>query len=86
MFTNICRITDIQYRYNEADNGWVTFEHVRIPRTYILMGHSVLSRNGTYAADLNRAKQSYSVMLLMRGKMPAVFAVQLAQAVTIATR
>ncbi|OSS48556.1 hypothetical protein B5807_06997 [Epicoccum nigrum] len=52
----------------------------------MLMGHSVLRRDGTHTADLNRAKSSYSVMLLVRGKMPAIFAVQLAQAVTIATR
>jgi len=52
----------------------------------MLMGHSVLRRDGTYTADYNRAKLSYSVMLLVRGKMPAIFAVQLAQAVTIATR
>jgi acyl-CoA oxidase len=52
----------------------------------MLMGHSVLRRDGTYTADDNRAILSYSVMLLIRGKMPAIFAVQLAQAVTIATR
>lgn len=82
----VCGITDNDYRYNEADNGWATFDHVRIPRTDMLMGHSILRRDGTYTADLNRAKLSYSVMLLVRGKMPAVFAVQLAQAVTIVTR
>lgn len=74
----VCGITDNDYRYNEADNGWATFDHVRIPRTDMLMGHSILRRDGTYTADLNRAKLSYSVMLLVRGKMPAVFAVQLA--------
>lgn len=52
----------------------------------MLMGHSILRRDGTYTADYNRAKLSYSVMLLVRGKMPTIFAVQLAQAVTIATR
>jgi acyl-CoA oxidase len=86
IFTNTFRITGNEDKYNEADNGWATFDHVRIPRTDMLMGHSVLRRDGTHTADLNRAKSSYSVMLLVRGKMPAIFAVQLAQAVTIATR
>ncbi|KAF1351516.1 acyl-CoA oxidase [Lizonia empirigonia] len=72
--------------YNEADNGYATFDHVRIPRTDILMGHSQLSKDGTYTADQNRAKLSYSVMLLDRSKMPSIFSVQLGQAVTIATR
>ncbi|KAF1922622.1 acyl-CoA oxidase [Didymella exigua CBS 183.55] len=72
--------------YNEKDNGYAAFEHVRIPRTYMLMGHSTLKCDGTCTADYNRAKLSYSVMLLVRSKMPAIFAVQLAQAVTIATR
>ncbi|KAF1831620.1 acyl-CoA oxidase [Decorospora gaudefroyi] len=72
--------------YNEADNGFASFNHVRIPRSHMLMAHSQLSRNGTFAEDPLRAKLSYSVMLLVRGKMPGVFAVQLAQALTIATR
>jgi acyl-CoA oxidase len=50
------------------------------------MAHSQLLRNGTFTEDLLRAKLSYSVMLLVRSKMPSIFSVQLAQAVTIATR
>jgi hypothetical protein len=41
---------------------------------------------GTFTKDPPRAKLSYSVMLLVRGKMPSIFSVQLEQAVTIATR
>jgi acyl-CoA oxidase len=50
------------------------------------MAHSQLSCDGTFTKDPPRARLSYSVMLLVRGKMPGVFSVQLAQAVTIATR
>ncbi|KAH7397212.1 hypothetical protein BKA66DRAFT_408587 [Pyrenochaeta sp. MPI-SDFR-AT-0127] len=72
--------------YNHADNGFASFTHVRIPRAHMLMAHSQLSRNGTYSADKLRTKSSYSVMLLVRSKMPSIFALQLAQATTIAAR
>jgi acyl-CoA oxidase len=50
------------------------------------MAHSQLARDGTFTKDPLRAKLSYSVMLLVRGRMPSIFTVQLAQALTIATR
>lgn len=52
----------------------------------MLMAHSQLARDGTFSKDPLRAKLSYSVMLLVRSKMPEVFTVKLAQALTIATR
>jgi acyl-CoA oxidase len=52
----------------------------------MLSAHAQLSRNGIYTTTPLRSKLSYSVMLLVRHKMPGVFAIQLAQAVTIATR
>jgi len=52
----------------------------------MLMAHSQLSCEGAFTKDPLRAKLSYSVMLLVRSKMPGVFSVQLAQALTIATR
>lgn len=73
-------------RYNEADNGFASFDHVRIPRTNMLMAHNQLSRSGVYTKSPLRQKLSYSVMLLVRSNMPGVFAAQLAQALTIATR
>jgi acyl-CoA oxidase len=52
----------------------------------MLMTHSQLARDGTFTKDPLLAKLSYSVMLLVRGRMPGIFTVQLAQALTIATR
>ncbi|KAH6863642.1 acyl-CoA dehydrogenase/oxidase C-terminal [Alternaria alternata] len=72
--------------YNEADNGFASFDQVRIPQSQMLMAHSQLARDGTFTKDPLRAKLSYSVMLLVRGRMPGIFTVQLAQALTIATR
>lgn len=52
----------------------------------MLAAHAQLSRAGVYITSHLRSKLLYSVMLLVRHKMPSVFTVQLAQAVTIATR
>jgi acyl-CoA oxidase len=52
----------------------------------MLAAHAQLSSTGIYTTLPLRSKLSYSVMLLVRHKMPGAFAVQLAQAVTIATR
>jgi acyl-CoA oxidase len=52
----------------------------------MLAAHAQLSSTGVYTTSPLSSKLSYSVMLLVRHKMPGVFAVQLAQAVTIATR
>jgi acyl-CoA oxidase len=78
--------TDARSIYNEADNSFAPFDHVRVPRSHMLMAHSQLSRNGTFTKVSLRTKLSYSVMLLARGKIPGVLTVQLAQALTIATR
>lgn len=50
------------------------------------MGHGILRYDNTDTAYYDRVKSLYSVMLLVRSKIPAIFAVQPAQAVTIATR
>ncbi|USP79477.1 Peroxisomal acyl-coenzyme A oxidase 1 [Curvularia clavata] len=76
----------LKYGYNEADNGFASFDHVRIPRSHMLMAHSQLARDGTFTTESLGSKLSYSVMLLVRSKMPAVFTLKLAQALTIATR
>jgi acyl-CoA oxidase len=52
----------------------------------MLAAHAQLATDGTYSKSPLRSKLSYSVMLLVRSRMPGIFAVQLAQATTIATR
>jgi acyl-CoA oxidase len=52
----------------------------------MLAAHAQLSSTGIYSTSPLRSKLSYSVMLPVRHKMPAVFAIQFTQAVTIATR
>ena len=71
--------------YNEADNGYCSFLHVRIPRSHMLSGLSRLDRDGTYHPALHN-KLTYGTMILIRYKMARTFSIQLAQAITIATR
>jgi acyl-CoA oxidase len=71
--------------YNEADNGYCSFFHVRIPRSQMLSGLSRLDRDGTYHPALHN-KLTYGTMILVRNRMSRSVAFQLAQAITIATR
>ena len=71
--------------YNEADNGYCSFFHVRIPRAHMLSGLSRLDRDGTYHPAVHN-KLTYGSMILVRNRMSRTVAFQLAQAITIATR
>ncbi len=71
--------------YNEADNGYCSFFHVRIPRSHMLSGLSRLDRDGTYHPAVHN-KLIYGTMILVRNRMSRTVAFQLAQAITIATR
>jgi acyl-CoA oxidase len=52
----------------------------------MLMTHSQLARDSTFTKDPLRARLSYSVMMLVRGRIPGIFTVELSQALKIATR
>jgi acyl-CoA oxidase len=71
--------------YNEADNGYCSFFHVRIPRSHMLSGLSRLDRDGSYHPAVHN-KLTYGTMILIRNKMSRTVGFQLAQAITIATR
>jgi acyl-CoA oxidase len=71
--------------YNQNDNGFVSFTHVKIPRTDMLMGVCSLDRNGRLTR-LAPPEAVYGTMLSSRTFITHGAAFQLAQAVTIATR
>jgi acyl-CoA oxidase len=71
--------------YNGTDNGYASFDHVRIPRTHLLMRNASLTRDGTYKKALHD-KLSYSTLIYVRTFIVRNSAFQLAQALTIATR
>ncbi|KAE9367899.1 acyl-CoA oxidase [Stipitochalara longipes BDJ] len=72
--------------YNGTDNGYAIFDHVRIPRTNLLMRHCQVTRDGRYAASPLRQKLAFGGMLSGRAIIIRAATFQLARALTIATR
>ncbi|XP_050736712.1 peroxisomal acyl-coenzyme A oxidase 1-like [Eriocheir sinensis] len=70
---------------NSQDNGFLSFNHFRIPRTNMLMKHSQVTEDGTYIKPIHQ-KLSYGTMVQTRVGIAFMCARKLACAVTIATR
>lgn len=70
---------------NSNDNGFLRFDHHRIPRTNMLMKHSQVLEDGTYVKPPH-AKLSYGTMVITRVSLVYHACFQLRNAVTIATR
>ncbi|XP_037782717.1 peroxisomal acyl-coenzyme A oxidase 1-like [Penaeus monodon] len=70
---------------NTNDNGFLKFEHYRIPRTNMLMKHSQVLKDGTYVKPKHE-KLAYGTMVLVRVGIVRDACKQLQRAVTIATR
>ncbi|CAB3410120.1 unnamed protein product [Caenorhabditis bovis] len=71
--------------YNMTDNGFLGFDHVRIPRRHMLMRHSKVERDGTFIKPQN-SKINYSAMVHVRAHMISHQALFLASCLTIAVR
>ena len=72
--------------YNNQDNGFCRFDHVRVPRTNLAMKHAQLKRDGTYLAAPNRKKASYSSMTGVRASIVMAAGHCNSMAATIAIR
>ena len=72
--------------YDEVDNGFASFDHVRIPRTNLLMRHATVARDGSYDALPLRNKLLYGGMLKTRIVILRYAAFAVAKAVTISVR
>lgn len=73
--------------FNGVDNGFLRFDHVRVPRFNLLSRFARVERDGTYVpppAKNNRA--SYGTMVFVRATIVADSGNYLGRAVTIATR
>ncbi|XP_047502178.1 probable peroxisomal acyl-coenzyme A oxidase 1 [Penaeus chinensis] len=70
---------------NTNDNGFLRFDHYRIPRTNMLMKHSQVLEDGTYMKPAND-KLAYGTMVFVRVAICFDSHRQLQRAVTIATR
>jgi len=72
--------------YNNQDNGYLRFDHVRIPRSHMAMRHAKLHRGGEYEAAPKRQAASYSSMTFVRVQIAIGSGHALSQACTIAVR
>ena len=71
--------------YNGIDNGFLRFDHVRVPRRNMLMRHARMDPDGTYHPPAV-AKVNYGTMVFVRSDIVMSAALYLKKAVTIAVR
>ena len=74
-----------KFGYEEADNGFLKFDHVRIPRENLLMRFARVEPDGTYVRPKSE-KLSYGTMVFTRTAIAYTSFLALARAVTIAIR
>lgn len=70
---------------NGTNNGFLGFEHVRIPREHLLMKNSKVLEDGTYVNSPS-SKLTYGTMMFVRVLVINDMCNYMAKAVTIATR
>ncbi|KAI6653599.1 Peroxisomal acyl-coenzyme A oxidase 1 [Oopsacas minuta] len=75
-----------KFGYAEMDNGFLKFEHVRIPRDNLLMRFSQVLPDGTYVRPKTSSKLSYGTMVLIRAGLSKFSFEMLSRALTIAIR
>ncbi|KAG0236657.1 acyl-coenzyme A oxidase [Actinomortierella wolfii] len=71
--------------FSKIDNGFVRFEHHRIPRENMLMRFAKVTKEGEYIKPPS-SKLAYGSMVLLRSYMVRGAGLTLARAATIATR
>jgi len=54
--------------YNSKNNGWCTFDNVRIPREWMLMKYTKLDKEGTFSIE-GDTRILYSVMMEIRMRL-----------------
>ncbi|CAJ0923082.1 unnamed protein product, partial [Mesorhabditis belari] len=74
-----------KFGLNTNDNGFLRFDHVRIPRRNMLMRHSKVSADGVYSPPVH-PKLSYGAMIFVRATMIRMLAHVVLKAATIAIR
>ncbi|GLC45233.1 hypothetical protein PLESTB_000722200 [Pleodorina starrii] len=73
--------------YNGVDNGYLSFDHVRIPRDQMLMRFAKVTPEGRYVPPPpSNSKASYATMVFVRADIVKNAGSSLGRAVTIATR
>ncbi|OLY80185.1 Peroxisomal acyl-coenzyme A oxidase 1, partial [Smittium mucronatum] len=73
--------------FNTVDNGFVNFDHVRVPRFNLLQRYINVDRDGTVTRPQNiDPRVTYSTMVFVRAGIVNNMGKELAKAVTIAAR
>jgi len=76
-----------KFGYNGVDNGFMRFDHVRVPRDAMLMRYASVSEDGAYRPPpAANAKAAYATMVYVRADIVRNAGGVLARAATIATR
>ncbi|KAI8873465.1 acyl-CoA oxidase, partial [Ramicandelaber brevisporus] len=76
-----------KFGFNAVDNGFVLFDHVRIPRSNMLSRNAGVTREGKYKpANAQATKLNYGTMMFVRTGIVALMASDVAKAATISTR
>ena len=52
--------------FNTTENGFLSFDHFRIPRMNMLMKHAEVLKDGTFRKKTQQKKASYSTMTMVR--------------------
>jgi acyl-CoA oxidase len=71
--------------YHGKDNGWGTFDQVRIPRDYMLQKFVSVDREGTFSIE-GDVREMYTVMMFIRSGMVLKTKYFLARGLTIGLR
>ena len=74
-----------KFGFEEKDNGYVRFDHFRIPRDNMLMKYAQVAPDGTYTRRLS-SKLGYGSMVQLRTTISYASFDALARAITIAIR
>jgi acyl-CoA oxidase len=74
-----------KFGYTKVDNGWMRFNHFKIPRENMLMRLTKVLPDGTYELA-NKAKIGYGAMMRIRLGIIMNCPLRLARSCTIATR
>ncbi len=71
--------------YSSKNNGWATFNHVRITREQMLMRFVSVDKEGTFSIE-GDTRILYAVMMNIRMQLIDHSGISLAKALTIAIR
>lgn len=74
-----------KFGFNGKDNGWMTLDHVRIPRDQMMQKFIEIDREGSLSMK-GDIRMMYSVMLNTRVELMTLTRVCLGYALTIALR